>query len=321
VSTVPTDVVTVTAAVPLLPSLIAVIVAPPAATPVTSPPFTVATAVLLLPHVTTRPTRTFPLASRGVAVTCTVCPAATLADDGLTLTDATGAAVAVTVIPAVPFLPSLVAVTIAGPAATPVTRPLPFTVATPVLLLAHVTTRPVRAFPFASRSVAVSCAVCPTGTLASVGATLTDATGGGGTVTVAVPLCPSLVAVIVAEPAATPVANPLALTVAWPALLLAHVTTRPDSALPLASRGVAVSWIVCPTLTLDDAGATSTDATARRWMRTRDEPERLRPAFVADTRKSPVAMPAANVPSDVMEPPVALQLTLTLALSPFAPRP
>jgi hypothetical protein len=82
-----------------------------------------------------------------------------------------------------------------------------------------------------------------------------------------------------------------------------------------------VSWIVCPTLTLADAGATPTDATARTWMRTRDEPERLWAALVADTRKSPAAVPAANIPPDVMEPPVALQLTLTLALSPFASRP
>src|SRR2546425_5944566 len=50
--------VTVIAAVPLCPSLVAVIVADPAPVPLTSPlPLTVATAVLLLPHVTTRPGR------------------------------------------------------------------------------------------------------------------------------------------------------------------------------------------------------------------------------------------------------------------------
>jgi len=63
----------VIAAVPFFPSLVAVMVAEPAATPLTSPvPLTVATAVLLLPHVTTRPDSAFPLASRGVAVNCTV---------------------------------------------------------------------------------------------------------------------------------------------------------------------------------------------------------------------------------------------------------
>ena len=58
------------------------------------------------------------------------------------------------------------------------------------------------------------------------------------------PLCPSLVAVIVAEPAAFAVTNPLPLTLATPLLPLAHVTTRPDKALPLASLGVAVSCTV-----------------------------------------------------------------------------
>ena len=61
------------------------------------------------------------------------------------------------------------------------------------------------------------------------------------TVTALVPLCPSLVAVIVTEPAATPLTAPLALTVATPALLLAQVTVRPLNAFPLTSFGVAVS--------------------------------------------------------------------------------
>src|SRR5256885_815022 len=64
------------------------------------------------------------------------------------------------------------------------------------------------------------------------------------TVTVAVALCPSLVAVIVAEPAATPVTSPLPLTVATDVLPLLHVTTRPDNVLPLASFVVAVSCVV-----------------------------------------------------------------------------
>src|SRR2546422_11412766 len=83
--------VTVTLDVPLCPSLVAEMVAEPAATPVTSPlPFTVATAVLLLDQTTTRPVSGVPFASLGVAVSCTVCPACTLAGDGLTVTEATG---------------------------------------------------------------------------------------------------------------------------------------------------------------------------------------------------------------------------------------
>src|SRR2546426_16593 len=88
--------------------------------------------------------------------------------------------------------------------------------------------------------------------------------GGGGTAataTVAVPLCPSLVAVSVAVPAATPVTRPLPFTVATPGALLAQVTTRPASGVPLASFGVAVSCTVCPTCTLAVAGLTVTDTT------------------------------------------------------------
>src|SRR2546425_13288072 len=65
------------------------------------------------------------------------------------------------------------------------------------------------------------------------------------TMTVALPLLPSLVAVIVADPAATPVTTPLALTVAIAPLLVAHVTARPLRGFPLASLGVAVSCTVC----------------------------------------------------------------------------
>jgi hypothetical protein len=89
--------VTVRAAVPLCPSLVAVIVADPAATPATSPvPLTVATAPLLVAHVTTRPLNGFPLAPLGVAVSCSVCPAVTVAGVGLTVTVATGTARTVT---------------------------------------------------------------------------------------------------------------------------------------------------------------------------------------------------------------------------------
>ena len=104
-----------------------------------------------------------------------------------------------TVTLAEPLLPSLVAVITAGPALTPLTSPVPSTVATTALSLVQSTVRPLNTLPFASRRVAVSCTVCPTATLAVAGVTVTDATGAfDTTVTVAVPLCPSLVAVIVA---------------------------------------------------------------------------------------------------------------------------
>src|SRR5712691_5283823 len=175
--------------------------------------------------------------------------------------DVPGGGGAVTVSAAVPLWPSLVAVMVADPTATPLTTPLLETVATAALSLAHVTVRPVSVLPFASFSVAVSTTVRPTATLAVAGLTVTVATGTCTTVIAAPPLCPSLVAVIVAEPATFPVTSPLELTVATAVLELAHVTTRPDNGLPLASFGVAVSCTVVPSFTEGPAGATVTEAT------------------------------------------------------------
>src|SRR3989442_6822606 len=93
---------------------------------------------------------------------------------GETATEATGTIV--TVIVAVLLLPSLVAVIVAGPGVTPATRPLPLIVATLVLLLVHVTVRPVRVPPPKSLGVAVSCSVCPTRMLAVAGEIVTEAT-------------------------------------------------------------------------------------------------------------------------------------------------
>ena len=63
------------------------------------------------------------------------------------------------------------------PSVTPVTSPLVVTVATAGVLDAHVTTRPVSTFPFASLSVPTSCRVAPTSTHGFAGVMLTDATG------------------------------------------------------------------------------------------------------------------------------------------------
>src|SRR5436190_7369435 len=154
----------------------------------------------------------------------------------------------VTVIADVPLRPSLVAVIVTGPpAATPLTSPLPFTLAIALLLDCQVTTRPVNGLPFASLGVAVSCTVLPTATPAVAGVTVTDATGTGVTVMAAVPRSPSLVAVIVAEPATFAVPSPLLLTVATGVVLRDHATGPPVSTVPFASFRVAVSCCVCPT--------------------------------------------------------------------------
>src|SRR6266566_2886816 len=180
---------TVTAELPLLPSLVAVIVTgPPGALPVTRPfASTVARVASLVPHVTLRPVSGLPAASFGVAVSCSVAPTTTLAGDGVTSTEATGAGVTVTL--DVPLFPSLVAVMVTGPPTLlPVTRPFASTVARVASLVPHVTVRPVSVLPFASFSVAVSCSVMPTATLAGAGVTATESTGAGVIVTADVPL-------------------------------------------------------------------------------------------------------------------------------------
>lgn len=73
---------------------------------------------------------------------------------------------------------------------------------------------------------------------------MTVATGGTVTVIVAVPVTPSLVAVMVTAPVSTPVTSPVEETVARAVFELAHVMNRPVSAVPLASFGVAVSCTV-----------------------------------------------------------------------------
>jgi hypothetical protein len=77
--------------------------------------------------------------------------------------------------------------------------------------------------------------------------------GGGGadTVTDALPVLVSALALIVALPAATPVTRPACVTVATAGLELAHVT-----AAELAGLVVAVSWTVAPTCIEEPAGET-----------------------------------------------------------------
>ena len=108
--------VTVIEDVPVFVSLVAVIVVAPAPTAVTRPlASTVAAAVLLEVHVTTRPVSTLPLASLVTAVSCCVdvIPRTRLAEDGVTVTVLTGATV--TVIEDVPVFVSLVAVIVGHP--------------------------------------------------------------------------------------------------------------------------------------------------------------------------------------------------------------
>jgi hypothetical protein len=77
----------------------------------------------------------------------------------------------------------------------------------------------------------------------------------------ALPLFPSDVAVIVAEPAPTPVTAPLAeivATIGWP---LDHVTVGPTREFPETSCSVAVSCCVSPRTSVIALGDTATDST------------------------------------------------------------
>jgi hypothetical protein len=149
----------------------------------------------------------------------------------------------------------------AVPTAIAVTNPLGETVA---LLLAHVTTRPVSTLPFAARVTAVACVVWPGWRVDAPSDAVTVATGmacGACTVSDAVPVLVSLVAVIVAEPAAIAVTRPVGDTVATEVLLLVHATARPVSTLPAASRVTAVACVDWPVCTVAAPRETVTVAT------------------------------------------------------------
>src|SRR5207237_10694468 len=110
-----------------------------------------------------------------------------------------------------------------------------------VLPDAYCTGRPYNTWPAPSCRAAVSCTAWPAGTLAEGGVTVTEATGAPATVMLAVPLWPSLVAVMVTDPAVTPVTSPLPLTVAMAFMLDDQLMPPPVNGLPFASRGAAVS--------------------------------------------------------------------------------
>lgn len=181
---------------------------------------------------------------------------------GVTTMRSTGANC--TVIDDEPVCPPAVAEIVALPGATPVTTPDDDTVATEVLLDDHVNVTPLITFPFAFRAVAVRFVVQATFTVAEDGETVTVATwlcATALTVTVAVAVFPSMVAVMTALPALTPVTSPEDDTVAMVVAPELQVVVRPVSAWPVELYGVAVSWTVWPTFTLGAAGVTTTLAT------------------------------------------------------------
>src|SRR6185312_10563331 len=136
-----------------------------------------------------------------------------------------------------------------------------FTVATVVLPDDQVMARPLNTRFCASLSVTVNGAVTsPTTSAAVGGASVTDATGTSVTVTVADPVFPSLVAIIVALPESTAVMRPVAgFTVATVVLPDDHVMARPLNTRFCASLSVTVNGAVTsPTTSAAVDGASVT---------------------------------------------------------------
>jgi len=205
-----------------------------------------------------------------------------------------------TVMRAVPVFPSAVAVMVADPESIPETTPAAETVATDELGLDQVAIRPVSTVPLVSLMVAISCRDCPIATVADWGLTVTEATVASVTVMRAVPVFPSAVAVMVAEPGPATVTNPAAETVAADWLELDQMAVSPVSTLPFASLMVATNCRDCPIATVADWGLTVTDVTVASVTVMRAVP--VLPSAVAVMVAYPAAMPvtspAANTVAD-----------------------
>ena len=132
------------------------------------------------------------------------------------------------------------------PFATAVTRPADETVAIDELDVAHVTVAPEIVAPPVSFTVATSVVVSASeAKLRLVGESVTEAAV-WATEIPAVPLTEPDVAVIVADPAATPVTSPPDETVATDEFDVVHVTDAPEIVAPAASFTVGVSVAVAP---------------------------------------------------------------------------
>ena len=149
----------------------------------------------------------------------------------------------VTVISEVPVASPAAAVTVARPAATPVTSPDPSTRATDASLDDQSNSAASTLCPFASNAAAVSRTVSATITVSVDGDTVIAAIS-WATVTTAVPLADPDVAVMVVSPLLAAVTNPVELTSATARLLLVQVTVAPAIVCLSWSRTCAVSRTV-----------------------------------------------------------------------------
>lgn len=195
-----------TEALPVLPDTLAVIVADPDATALTTPLVdTVATAAFDVDHVGVPILTGLPAASRPLADAWVVCPTDSTPDASDTDTVASVPPTGFTVSASEPTTPSLVALITAVPADTAVTTPDDDTDATLGAELDHVIARPLSTSPWPSFGVAEKVAVWPTfnDVFPLTATEATGATGAAETETDSVPDLPSLVAVMVAVPTPT----------------------------------------------------------------------------------------------------------------------
>ena len=257
--------VTVQVAVLLPSTVVTVIVAVPSAMAVTTPDAeTVATAVLLLDHVTAL---FVAVLGATTAISVPVLPSSiesVVASSDTPVTDTVGgggggAAVTVTVAVAGKLPSAVVTVMVAVPAATAVTTPVGETVATAPLDVAHVTDWFVAVM---GKTLAVSVPVVPATSDSEPGVSVTPVTGIVAAVTVTVAVAgklPSLVVtVMIAVPAATADTTPVAETVATAGSDVDHVTALFEA---VAGKTVSVSVPVVPATSDSEVGAIDTLAT------------------------------------------------------------
>ena len=135
---------------------------------------------------------------------------------------------------------------------------------------------------------------------------------GSDTVIVAVPVFPSLVAVIVEVPTATAVTTPAAETVATFCAPDVHVTVRPVNALPAASFTASVSVVVPPTASGVVAGVMVTVATGTIAAATVIVALPLFPSLVAEMEAVPGATAVTSPAVDTLATVDALLIHVTV---------
>jgi hypothetical protein len=190
---------------------------------------------------------------------------------------------------------------VADPTALPVTRPLDDTDAVPALDELHETAA-LTAAPLASWGVAANCSVCPTPIVPEVGLTETEATTGAVTLTVALPLFPLAVAVMVADPTPWAVTTPPDVIEATPEFDVDHATETPLTALPEASLRAAVNCSVRPATSDEELGETET-------VETTTAADVTRMVTVALTLPDDAVMTAAPTATAVTNPPLDTKAT------------